>query len=55
MLPVGTTLLHVETGIRGKVAALFTIYGDVCVEWENGTASCYDEDFLLTVAEVVID
>lgn len=53
MIAVGTKLLHAETGIRGRVVENFKLPGDVCVEWENGFSTSYDEDFLLTVAEVV--
>lgn len=43
---VGTKLLHTETGITGIVVENFKLPGDICVEWETGFKTSYDEDNL---------
>lgn len=43
---VGTKLLHIDTGIIGVVVENFKLPGDICVEWETGLKTSYDEESL---------
>lgn len=43
---VGTKLLHTESGIIGFVVENFKLPGDICVEWETGLKTSYDEENL---------
>ena len=41
---VGTKLVCNE--VKGTVIPNFKLPGDICVEWETGEKSSYDEDWL---------
>jgi hypothetical protein len=41
---VGTKIIC--QGIKGKIIPNFKLPDDICVEWENGMTSSYDEEWL---------
>jgi hypothetical protein len=43
---VGTKITHTESGIIGYIIENFKLPGDICVEWETGLKTSYDQDFL---------
>lgn len=49
----GTTLLYKTAGVRGAVVPNNKLPGDICVLWETGQSSSYDEEFLDLFCEVV--
>lgn len=42
----GTKLIWKANGVRGRVVENYKLPGDICVEWEHGVKSSYDEWFL---------
>lgn len=53
MFNVGDKLVHIETNIKGVVVENFKLPNDICVEWETGLKTSYDEDFLAGITRPV--
>jgi hypothetical protein len=43
---VGNRLIHTESGICGTVVENFKLPGDICVRWDDGLETSYDEEVL---------
>ncbi len=39
-------LIITVNGVKGTVVPNFKLPGDICVKWETGLTTSYDEDFL---------
>ncbi len=39
-------LIITANGVKGTVVPNFKLPGDICVKWETGLTTSYDEDFL---------
>lgn len=51
---VGTKIIFMEedSPIHGKVVENFKLPGDICIEWETGLITSYDEEWLDENVEV---
>jgi hypothetical protein len=52
---VGCKLKHKESGVLGEVVKNFKLPGDICVSWESGLSTSYDEKVLDETCEIIYE
>ena len=50
---VGMIVNFKEVNIKGTIVENYKMPGDICIDWDNGTQSSYDEEFLDEKVEIV--
>lgn len=51
--PIGTKLLHTESGIQGVVISGGIFLSDIFVCWENGLKTTYDVEVLEETTKII--